>query len=390
MPGNLELLAAAPWLIFALVVPFLLRRRPRVTDFSPAPPDARPLISVIVPARNEAENISACVATLLNSDYERREIIVVDDGSVDGTADIARILASHSDGGLRLVEGAPLPAGWLGKNWACWQGYRASSGELLLFTDADTRHDDELLAHAVGMLEATGADLVSVFPRQLMETFWERVALPQFFTVLFLRYRNLDRVNRTRDPREVIANGQFILMRREAYEKIGGHEAIRGCVVEDLRLAQVVVRNGGRIHLAHAEELMETRMYRSLAGMVEGWSKNLAIGSRSTVPAWLRPFLPWLIGLSLIGFWTVPAVFFFAALLGFGGPFAAGWSLASCGASVPFWVYMHYRYRIPMVHALFFPVGGFVAGAVFIRSALRGERVRWKGRTYQVEGVAGD
>jgi hypothetical protein len=135
---------------------------------------------------------------------------------------------------------------------------------------------------------------------------------------------------------------------------------------------------------------METRMYRSLGGIVEGWSKNLAIGSRSTVPPLLRPLLPWLIGLSLVAFWTVPAAFFVAALLGFGGPFTAGWSLAACAASVPFWLHMHYRYRIPLVHALFFPLGGLVAGAVFIRSAWRGERVRWKGRTYQVEGVAGD
>jgi chlorobactene glucosyltransferase len=360
-------------------------------DDHPVPPaGSRPLVSIVVPARNEAENISACVATLLNSEYEEREIIVVDDGSVDGTADIARILASHSDGGLRLVEGEPLPSGWLGKNWACWQGYRAATGELLLFTDADTRHDDALLGHAVGALAATGADLVSVFPRQLMETFWERVVLPHIFTMLSLRYRDLRRVNRTREPRDVIANGQFILMRRDAYERFGGHEAVRGCVVEDLRIAQLLVRKGGRLHLAHAEDLMETRMYRSLAGIVEGWSKNLAIGSRSTVPPLLRPFLPWLIGLSIIGFWTVPATFFVAALLGFGGPFAAGWSLAACAASVPFWLLMHYRYRIPLVHALFFPLGGLVAGAVFMQSALRGERVRWKGRTYQVDGVAGD
>src|SRR5690606_41890327 len=132
------------------------------------------------------------------------------------------ILADHSDGRVRLIEGEPLPAGWLGKPWACWQGYRHAKGDLLLFTDADTRHEDMLLGRAVGALEQRGADMVSVMPRQMMIGFWERLILPHIFGLISLRYMHLERVNRTRQPRDAIANGQFILIRRQAYDAVGG------------------------------------------------------------------------------------------------------------------------------------------------------------------------
>ena len=285
MPSAVQLLLAAPWVAMLLIMPLMLLRRPRLNSFPPPSGDA-PLVSIIVPARNEAVNISVCLASLLNSEYPDFEIIVVDDGSSDGTDDIVRILAEHSDGRVHLVNGEPLPPGWLGKPWACWQGYRRARGDLLLFTDADTRHEERLLGHAVGALTRHSADMTSVMPRQLMVGLWERLILPHIFAMISLRYINMERVNRTRTPRHAIANGQFILIRREAYEAIGGHEGMRAEVVEDQRIAQRLVAAGRRIFVAHAEDLMETRMYRSLKGIVEGWTKNLALGSRQASPAW--------------------------------------------------------------------------------------------------------
>ncbi|MGH7448350.1 MAG: glycosyltransferase, partial [Longimicrobiales bacterium] len=259
MPSGLQLMLALPWVVLLLIMPLMLLRRPRLSSFAPPPPADAPLVSIIVPARNEAVNISVCLASLLNSVYPTFEIIVVDDDSSDGTGDIVRILADHAEGRVQVVDGEALPAGWLGKPWACWQGYRRAKGQLLLFTDADTRHEEMLLGRAVGGLLTRDAAMVSVMPRQAMIGLWERLILPHFFAMISLRYMHLERVNRTRSPRDVIANGQFILIRRDAYEAIGGHEAMWNELVEDQRIAQSLVAAGRRILIAHAEDLMETR-----------------------------------------------------------------------------------------------------------------------------------
>jgi chlorobactene glucosyltransferase len=382
VPTGTDLLFALPWLLLLVAAPLLLVRRVRLAAYSAPPADAAPLVSVIVPARNESVNISVCVASLLNSVYPRFEIIVVDDGSVDGTADIVRILADHSDGRVQLVQGEPLPGGWLGKPWACWQGYRRASGELLLFTDADTRHEDTLLGHAVGALRQRQADLVSVMPRQLMLGFWERLILPQIFTILSLRYHDLLQINRTTRVRDVIANGQFILVAREAYDAVGGHEAVRGDVVEDQRLAQRMVASGRSVFMAHAQELMETRMYRSLSGIVEGWSKNLALGARRASPGWLAPVMPWLIAAFLVVVWVMPPLVLLLTLTTGRLASLQGWSMVATAFSALFWLVVHAWNRVPLLYAFFYPLGAAAAAALFVRSALAGSSFAWKGRSY--------
>jgi chlorobactene glucosyltransferase len=380
------MLLALPWVLLIAAVPLLLTRRTRISSFA-APAGAHvPLVSVIVPARNESAGIGACLASLLNSLHPRTQIIVVDDGSADGTGDIVRILAEHAGGRLELVDGEPLPDGWLGKPWACWQGAQRARGELLLFTDADTRHDDALLGHAIGALQSRGADLVSVLPRQLMQSFWERLILPHIFSIISLRYHDLERLSRTRNPRGVIANGQFILVRREAYDAIGGHAALRGDVIEDQRLAQRLIESGRRIFVAHADDVMDTRMYRSLAGIVEGWSKNLARGARQAAPGWAAPLAPWLVALALAVAWIVPPVTLAVTLFQAFGSTAYGWSLTATAASVVFWLLMHLWLRVPLLYAAAYPLGALVAAGLFVRSALQGRTLVWKGRRYAVDG----
>ena len=284
------LLATLPWIAFLGFIPLLYRRRPRLRDYGPATDG--PLVSIVVPARNEASHIVWCLRTLLRTRYRNYEVIVVDDRSEDGTGEILSALVERGVENVRVVTGEALPEGWFGKPWACWQGYRHARGELLLFTDADTRHEPDLLGHAVAAMEAAGVDLVTVLPRQVLASFWERLVMPQFLVAIMLRYGSARRIGRARNPLDVIANGQFILMRREAYEAIGGHEGVRGEVAEDLRLAQRTVAAGRRMLIAHAEELMSTRMYASLREILDGWSKNVATGGRQTVPRWLRPALP--------------------------------------------------------------------------------------------------
>ena len=304
MPSLTELLPALPW-----VVPFgslfrLADLRPDLADVSPA---SGVPISVIIPARNESATIETVVRSILASTYRPLEILVVDDRSTDDTAARVERLAAD-DARVRLIRGAPLPPGWYGKPWACLQGYRAATGELLLFTDADTRHAPELLARSVGALQAERADLVTVAPRQLCVTFWERLVMPQIWLLLALRYHP-SRVNRARRERDLIANGQFILVPRSSYEAVGTHEVVRSEVAEDLALAQAFYRGGKRVHFAFAERYMETRMYRRLGEMVEGWSKNMALGAPLMLPPirWLRRVAPYLMWLpSLV--WILPPI----------------------------------------------------------------------------------
>ena len=377
-----ETLLTLPWVLAALLHPVLIRRRPRLRDHAAPLAQDAPLVSIIVPARNEAENIGACMASLLGTRYPRHEILLVDDRSTDGTGAIARTLAEHHAERVRIVEGAALPAGWVGKCWACWQGYREARGEVLLFTDADTRHDPDLLGHAVGALRATGADLVTVFPRQRMVGFWECVVLPHVFTAILARYRDLRRMNRTTNPRNVMANGQFILFTRQGYEAVGGHEAVRDEIVEDLCLAQHIVSKGRRMYGAHAHDLMDTRMYRSFAGIVEGWTKNLASGARQSVPRFLRPAAPWLIGLFMLLFWVGPP---FALVVQLPSPHPV--PLLATAASLVFWGVAYHRLGARRAYALIFPLGAVITALLFFRSAARGSRVTWKGRSYDTGGT---
>jgi chlorobactene glucosyltransferase len=269
----------------------------------------------------------------------------------------------------------------MGKCWACWQGYQHATGDVLVFSDADTRHHPALLAHAVGALQRHKADLVSAFPRQLMFTFWERVIQPQVFTAIMLRYRDGERINRSRNPRNVIANGQFIAFPRTSYEAIGGHESVRAEVVEDLSLAQRVVIKGGHIHIAWADDLIATRMYRTLRAIVEGWSKNLARASRHTVAPWLRPILPWLVALFLLAFWAAPPLALLSSLFLPPAP-PVGWSATATLSSIVFWLIMHRMLRISPSTAFLYPLGAIVTAGLFIRSTLLGEAITWKGRRY--------
>ena len=221
--------------MLALILYGSARRSPRLLDYRPL--TAGPRLSVIIPARNEAVNIEPCLRSILATAYAPLEVIVVDDRSSDATAKIvARV--SATDPRVRLVRGADLPAGWFGKQWALVQGYRAATGALLLFADADTRHTPELIPRALAVLDAERVDLVTVLPRQEMGSFWERLVQPHVFLALQARVGELRLVNRTRRPWNAIANGQFILTPRTVYEAVGTHAAVRETVADDMLLAQ--------------------------------------------------------------------------------------------------------------------------------------------------------
>lgn len=236
-----------------------------------------PRVSVLVPARNEADNISRCLRSLLAQNYPNFELIVLDDNSTDATAAIVESLVRPDEDPqrrLQLVRGATLPEGWLGKNFACHQLSQLAQGELLLFTDADTAHSVEALSKAITALTQEQADFLSVFPRQQAVSPVERLVVP--LVILYVvGLLPVWLVGRSRNPAFSAANGQFMLFRRAAYEKIGGHAAVRDVVLEDVVIGRRVKRYGLKQILPDGSDLVQCRMYRSGREVWRGFSKNL-------------------------------------------------------------------------------------------------------------------
>jgi len=240
-------------------------------------------VSILVPARNEEANIELCVASLLKQAYPEFEVIVLNDNSSDSTGEILQRLAAANPH-LTILDGSPLPNGWVGKNWACHQLARAATGTLLLFTDADTDHTPESLHAAVALMQQQRLDLLSAVPRQTMLTFWEKAIVPMTQFLYFAYLPNL-LITRSPNPQFAAFNGQFMLFRREAYWKIGGHESVRGELIEDLVIGRRAKAHGLRTALATATETVHCRMYTSLPEIFAGFAKNLVPGFGYSLPA---------------------------------------------------------------------------------------------------------
>ena len=399
-------LFALPWLFLLLFVVFVVKipRELPVADAERAAdverdmeerrPDAAagPVsVSVIVPARNEALNIVTCLESLAKTEHSDFEIIVVDDRSDDETADLASSVSPGRARSIQVIAGEEVPEGWLGKPWACHQASRLATGGLLLFTDADTTHGSQLLSRAIVALKEDGADLLTVAGRQLMESFWERLVQPHIFLMMLIRFPDFERIARNDRWRDAIANGQYLLFHRAAYEAIGGHEAVRDEVVEDLALAQHVKRAGLQLRVRSAEVDLETRMYRSLGELVEGWSKNIVMGGLQSFPPHLRPFVPAVSFLGGFGLWLAAPVVLVAWLFGwiggggvFVGPGLLTWALSVYAVSAALWSYFSHRMGVLAPYGLLYPLGAVVGSWIFLRSWVRGSTVEWKGRTYRV------
>ena len=341
-----------------------------------------PLISIIVPARNEARNIERCLSALLAQTYRNFEVIVVDDGSTDGTGEILSRLAAGQPR-LRVLAGEPLPAGWAGKPHALSQGVAAARGEWLLFVDADTFTRPPALAATYATAQAYQADLFSILTGQKLGTFWEKVVMPVVLSGLAFGFPP-ERVNDPKRP-DAVANGQFILIRRKVYDAVGGHSALRASLVEDKALAEAVKHAGYRLVLADGQELAETRMYTSLGELWEGWTKNMFLGLQGR---------PWLLALgaltSLAGALALPA-WLLAGLIWLargGGP-AAVVVVAEAAAVWALVLYARARVSLSLKispwYALSLPLGAGIFAAIMITSTVRvmsGKGVVWKGRTY--------
>lgn len=344
------------------------------------------LVSIIVPARNEARVIERCVGSLTRLEGAglgiRHEIIVVDDGSTDDTAEQVTSLHRGTATSLRLLAGEPLPEGWFGKPWACIQGARAARGDVLLFTDADTVHEPPLLIRALAALREDDLDALSLMGRQEMGTFAERLVQPQIFALIGVRFRGLDRpVDRSR-RRHAIANGQFILIGRDVYEAIGGHAAVRGEVVEDLRLAQEIVDGGYRLGVRLGDDVLTTRMYTSLGEIVDGWTKNVATGARQAAGNLAPVALPGML-IFLLGIWLLPPAALLLGVAGGWGGAALVWAAAATLVCALVQGGIYHRLGSRWWMGAIYPAGTVVVALILLRSWIRGDRrIEWKGRRY--------
>jgi chlorobactene glucosyltransferase len=355
----------------------------------PPAPDAAPFVSILLPARNEARNIEACVGSLLAQDYPHFELIVLDDHSDDGTGEIARRLGLRDDGDRRILQGAALPEGWTGKGWACHQLSLAARGEYLFFTDADTVHGPGLVSAAVAAAREHRSDLLSPWPRLLTVTPGEQLIIPMILLLGMVMYPHWLVVLLQRHPHlaarlpEFVrrglgaANGQAMFFTRAAYDRIGGHAALHDHLVEDVALGRAVAARmdeGMRLVNCEALQFSTCRMYRSFGESWHGFTKNMRAAFED----------------SLAGFLVLGATQFCGFLL----PFAflltvrTGWAIVATQVVVIYLIriILTARFRTSWWGCVLHPVGEVLALGIGLDSwrLLASKGVQWKGRIYQV------
>jgi len=241
----------------------------------------QPKISVLIPARNEASQIRRTVQALLAQTYPDFEVIVLDDHSDDDTGALAQSSAK-GDPRLAVYNGAPLPLGWLGKNWACHQLAQVANGDLLFFTDADVHWEPSALMAVVAELQRSQADLLTVWPTQLTESWGERLVVP-LIAFAVLAYLPITLAQRSPWPLAAAANGQCMAFRRWAYQKCGGHASVRGAVLEDVLLAQRIKTVSLQLRMADGVGLLQTRMYQDWPSTLNGYAKSILAGHGNSV-----------------------------------------------------------------------------------------------------------
>jgi len=348
----------------------ITRLRPAAANGS-GPSSGR--VSVVIAARNEQADLGPTLDALLAQDYPELEIVVVEGGSTDGTRAVVDARAPR----VRRIDEPPLPAGWVGKNWACWTGAEATTGEWLMFVDADVRLAPSAVRTIVAWSEQDHADLASIGPHVEMVGFWERVVLP-FYVQVVLTYFRTPRMHRP-GSRAAMANGQCWLTRRSTYRARGGHAAVAGQVLEDVAIARRYRAAGGTLRFAWTPELGETRMYANRHEMFEGLLKN--VHGLEFSAARMVGFLAGLIGLFLLPLGLLPLGLAVGSLgltiLG------AILYLALFGKHVAF----NAGIGAPPAYGLLFPLAVAWYVVLVSTSLVRGVRrrpVAWKGREYPV------
>lgn len=347
-------------------------------------PKTGPLVSVLIPARNEGNNIGPCIHTVLSQHYSNLEVIVLDDFSEDETRDRAT-RAIGNDPRARLLSGQPRPDGWMGKVWACHTLQKHATGDWLLFIDADVRLEPEAIRQALHYAYVHQADGISVFGRLTLGSFWEWVVQP-VIGALILQNNDPKEINDIHKKNKVMANGQFILIARHIYDGVGGHESIQSEILDDVAMARRCKDNDHLLHMVYGRELFSCRMYHSLSELWEGWTKNLFAGLHYN----LGLAIAVCVGLFVIH--LLPFLLFVVSLVTASAPtdpllMMTTWNVFA----------MYLAYFVGLVLSDYspkyfwsYPLGMLISIGLFANSARKiagGKGVSWKGRTYTQTGI---
>ncbi|MCV0367095.1 MAG: glycosyltransferase [Nitrosopumilus sp.] len=343
-----------------------------------------PKVSVILPARNEEEFISKCLDSLIDQDYKNYEIIVIDDSSEDNTQKIIYKYAEKHSKVIPIIA-RPKPDGWMGKNWACMEGYKKASGELLLFTDADTKHSQNVISLAVGHLTSFNLDALSAIPKMMTFDFWTKVTLPMISTFLHSRFSALNVNNPAKKTGYFF--GSFFILKKKTYENVGMHEGVKHEIIEDGALGKKVKEAGHKMKMVRGDHLIDAVWARDKSTlwnalkrlMIPLYLQNakIAIGIFFAVAFLL--FVPFpIFAVSL----SIPIEEISSKILCISA--AAASSLIYIGAIIETKMGLHLR----LIHALFAPLGSLVVVLGFLSGLLqakRNESVMWRGRSYSMK-----
>ncbi|HZY99795.1 MAG TPA: glycosyltransferase family 2 protein [Candidatus Baltobacteraceae bacterium] len=380
MTGFVAFLVAVN-LLFA-VRGFILARRPYERVTAREVSSGLPALSIVVPARDEERQIEECVRSLLAQRHNDFEVVVVDDCSGDATPHILERLSAQ-DPRLRVVSGAPLPGGWVGKPWALAQGVREARGSWLLFTDADTFHYPDGAASVQQAAIERNLGVLSVLTDQDLVTLPERALMPSLFLAILGGTGPIGDVGDPEKPDVALFNGQYIMASRPAYEAIGGHGAVRNEIAEDLELARRFKRDGRfRIALTGSDGVAHTRMYRSLGEIWRGFTKNFALGLRE------RPVWGAIGALTLACISPLTQLTFIAALL-MGRWIDAAALAVAMSLVLTVAAFQMRLMRVPVSSIPWYPAGTAFTVAVLgasIALFASGRGVVWRGRRYGRSG----
>jgi chlorobactene glucosyltransferase len=345
----------------------------RIDGFSK--PNSGPLISVLIPARNEEFNIKKCVNSALAQNYADFEVIVLDDSSSDATPQILAEIAIGEER-LRLIRGEKLPTGWTGKNWACHQLSKAARGDILLFMDADTYMRPTALNATIGALRDNQTGLLSALPAEEVITWGEKFIVPIIHWAIFC-IMPLMLAFKKRIPAISVSHGQYMCFTKEAYSQIGGHSAVRNQIVEDKEITSLIVKAGIKWRLFDGTNILNCRMYRTSKEASEGLIKNLFPFFGYNIPYFVFVWV-WLI---IVFLQPIVTLIMLAAGVNIDFKYIIP-SIFNLGLSLFIWGIFYRRFKFPFYLTFLYPITQTVVSTVAMFSMVRNLKgtAAWKGR----------